>query len=140
MAAEMGVGSRVFFTGFVPDNDLPHHYAAMDLAVQPSVLFETFGLAVAEAMACGKPVIASALPGVRTLVDDGVTGRLAQAGDTADLAAKIRSMVADPAVRRQMGAAGCRRVKERYDWHGIGERLERVYSDVLVRTGRAGSR
>jgi len=139
LAERMGLGSLVFFTGFVPDEDLPQHYAAMDFVVQPSVLFESFGLAVAEAMACGKPVIASALPGVRTLVVDGVSGRLVRAGDVADLATKIESMAADPATRKRMGLAGRRRVEERYDWHQIGDRLEQVYGEVLVRTRRTVS-
>lgn len=132
IAGEMGIASHVFFTGFVTDDDLGRYYAAADLVVQPSVLFETFGLAVIEAMACGKPVIASNLPGVRSVVSDGEDGLLVRPGDVDDLAEKIQMLLDDPQRRREMGERGRAKVEEKYAWPKIIPRLVQVYEEVLT--------
>jgi glycosyltransferase involved in cell wall biosynthesis len=89
-ARSLGLADRVEFAGDISDEQLPGYYRAADVVVLPSVdRTEAFGLVLLEAMACGRPVVASRLPGVRTLVDEGRTGYLVQPGDAVELAEKI---------------------------------------------------
>ena len=133
LAAELGIADQVRFTGRVPDRHLPAIYRAGDVTILPSwTAGEAFGLVLIEAMACGRPVIASDLPGVRTVVSDGEDGLLVPPGDETALAAAIRSMAALPPERRlAMGMAGRSKVEARYSWERIGDRLEALYLDVL---------
>jgi glycosyltransferase involved in cell wall biosynthesis len=91
-----------------------------------------------EAMACGKPVIASNLPGVRTVVSDGEDGLLVTPGDMTDLAEKIHILLDSPQRRKTMGERGRMKVEEKYTWPKVVERLERVYVEAL-RTENARS-
>ena len=80
--ARASLGDRVRFVGDVADETLPDYYRAADALALPSIdRTEAFGLVLLEALACGTPVVASRLPGVRTLVDDGRTGFLVDPGD-----------------------------------------------------------
>jgi glycosyltransferase involved in cell wall biosynthesis len=132
-AAELGLQDHVRFLGPVPNEALPSIYAAADVVVQPSVLFEPFGLVAVEAMACGRPVIVSDLPGVRSVVSDAGGGLLAAPGDANDLAAKIQSLLANPDLRARLGVAGRAGVRDRYDLEAVGPRLEATYMEVLSR-------
>ena len=82
---------------------------------------------ILEAMSCGRPVIASLLPGVRKLVVDRRTGLFAKPGDVVGLAKVIAAIADDPELRRRYGNAGRARVLDRYTWSSVGEELERVY-------------
>jgi glycosyltransferase involved in cell wall biosynthesis len=92
---------------------------------------EAFGVVLLEAMACGKPVIASNLPGVRSVVDDGRDGLLVQPGDAADLGQKLELLLADVHGRSEMGLRGRKKVEDQYDWPLIVPRLEKLYAEVL---------
>jgi glycosyltransferase involved in cell wall biosynthesis len=130
-----GLGDRVRFAGRVDDSELPNHYALADVTVLPSVTRgEAFGLVLVESMAAGTPVIASSLPGVRTLVDDGRTGFLCAPGDRVNLAARINAILADPARRLEMGRLARERVVQTYRWRRVVDRLEGVYTMALGRT------
>jgi glycosyltransferase involved in cell wall biosynthesis len=94
---------------------------------------EAFGMVLIEAMACGKPVIASNLPGVRSVVNDGEDGLLVEPGNVADLAAKIRQLLDDPQRRQEMGKRGRAKVERKYAWDAIGAKLEQTYYEVLNR-------
>ena len=72
-----------------------------------------------EAMAHGRPVVASAVGGIPELVEDGVTGYLVEPGDVAGLRAAIEKVLADPALRRRMGQAARERVAERCSWDRV---------------------
>jgi len=131
-AQALGLAARVTFCGRVLDEDLPAHYAASDLLVLPSTTMgEAFGVVLLEAMACGKPVIASNLPGVRSVVGDGQDGLLVRPGDAADLAQKLQRLLADAPGRQEMGQRGRKKVEEKYDWPRIVPRLVEVYTEVL---------
>lgn len=131
MAREYGVTERVRFAGAVPHASLPAYYAASDVVVLPSFPPESFGLVLIEAMACGRPVVAHAIPGVRSVVEHGVDGFLVRPGDMVDLANAIGVLLADSHLRARMGAAGRTKVERCFDWRAIGERLEHLYFDVV---------
>jgi glycosyltransferase involved in cell wall biosynthesis len=92
---------------------------------------EAFGVVLLEAMACAKPVIASDLPGVRSVVSDGVDGMLVRPGDASDLAAKVQMLLDNPQQQHEMGERGRNKVDSTYDWPKIIPRLVQVYEQVL---------
>ena len=86
-----------------------------------------------EALACGTPVIASDLPGVRTVVDHGRDGYLVQPGNPQDLADKITCLLQlTPAQLQEFGYYGREKVEEKYRWSVIGTQLEAIYQEILV--------
>jgi glycosyltransferase involved in cell wall biosynthesis len=97
--------------GFVPHDELDRLYARAAVVVLPSHR-EGLPLSVLEAMAHGRPVVASAVGGIPELVEDGVTGLLVPAGDVGALRSALEGLLADPILRRRMGRAGRRRVAE----------------------------
>src|SRR5207247_4329691 len=107
LAARLGVTDRVIFTDQVSREDLPPYFAACDLFVLPSVSrLEAFGIVALEAMASGKTVVVSDIPGVREVIEDGKEGLLADPVNPQDLAKKIRWLLTDPEARRAMGQRG----------------------------------
>jgi glycosyltransferase involved in cell wall biosynthesis len=131
-AFELGIDHRAVFCGAVGHDDLAAHYRCCDVFAVPSLAPESFGLVVAEGMACGIPVVASDGPGVRSLVEEGVNGWLTPAGDVLSLRqGLIKTLGMAPEQRAAMGRAGRRKVEERYAWEQIGARLEAIYRDIL---------
>ncbi|MBI4281830.1 glycosyltransferase, partial [Candidatus Uhrbacteria bacterium] len=128
LAAELGIQAQIVFTGRVTDNDLPRYYSLADCVLLPSISqSEAFGMVVLEAMASGRPVIASNLPGVRKVIVDKRTGMLVKANDVVGLAKAIEAIAGDPESRARYGVAGRERALDRYTWSAVGEELERVY-------------
>jgi glycosyltransferase involved in cell wall biosynthesis len=131
-SASLGLADRVCFTGRVSDDELPKYYAAADVLVLPSVTRgEAFGLVLLEAMACGRPVLASDLPGVRHVVRNTGGGELVRAADADALGAAIARFAANPGLRQTLGRRGRMGVEQRYAWPSIAERLEAAYSAAL---------
>jgi glycosyltransferase involved in cell wall biosynthesis len=127
---KMGLKQRVIFAGTKsPDEDLPLYYNLGDFLVLPSTHSESFGLVAVEAMASGKPVVVSSLPGPSGLVNDGKVGLIAKVGDVDDLKEKIELLAYDETRRLEMGKAARQKVVEKYSWLKIGDRLE----EVLIR-------
>jgi glycosyltransferase involved in cell wall biosynthesis len=123
--------ARVRFLGTVPLPALIRAYRAADLLVLPSIWQESYGLPVAEAMACGVPVLASASGGVPELIEDGATGKLVPRLDARALARALRELSADSARLREMGKAARTRAERLLTWARSGERLERLYFGLL---------
>jgi len=130
LARELGLDERIYFLGTIPHKDLPLFYAAADVIVLPSNPPESFGMVLIEAMACGRPVIASNLPGVRTVVEG--AGKLVNPGDVNDLIEKINLMVQDAECRKRMGSAGRQKVVQKYAWPVIYPKLEALYDSVIT--------
>ncbi len=131
LAAEFGVEDRIRFQGKVPHRDLPEYYAACDVFVLPSVSrLEAFGIVALEAMATAKPVVVSDIPGVREVVTDGAEGLLAEPVNPEDLAAKIRALLANPDLRREMGIRARQKVEAKYGIGKIADAAERIYASV----------
>ena len=132
VAARLGLMERVYFLGSIDHSALPQVYGAADVVVLPSQLQESYGLVLIEAMACGKPVVASDLPGVRSVVSDGRDGLLVRPGDVDDLVAKIDWLLEDISCQREMGARGREKAEQRYSWPQVVAQLEAVYNEILL--------
>jgi glycosyltransferase involved in cell wall biosynthesis len=129
-ARSLGIADRVRFVGKIAHPELPAYYNAADIVVLPSQLQESFGMVLIEGMACGKPVVASNIPGVRSVVRDGVDGVMVEPGSAEALTAGIRALLA--ADRQAMGAAGRAKVEAKYSWPSIVSALELVYQDAIA--------
>ncbi len=122
-AQQLGIADHVYFTGSVSREDLPLWYNRATCVVLPSVdSTEAFGVVLIEAGACGKPVIATNLPGVRSVVRDGVNGYLVEPHDVGELGEKICAILEHPDHARQMGRAGLQRVQERYAYSVVAKK------------------
>lgn len=124
----LNLKSVVTFLGAVSDEDLPKVYREADIFVFPSVdASEAFGLVVLEAMASGLPVIASNLPGVRTLVREGETGLLFTRGNVQELKQALLKLLEDKNLREQFGRRARLVVNEQYSL----ELFERRMNEIL---------
>lgn len=123
---------RVEFTGRIPTDLLADLYRHAGVTVLPSTTQgEAFGMVLIESMASGTPVIATDLPGVRTVVSHGTDGLIVGPGDVEALARALSSLMVDRQARLAMGRAGHAKVVQEYDWEAIGDRLEAVYAEAL---------
>ena len=130
LAEELNVSRYVNFLGFVEHEKMPAYYAQADLFVLPSRR-ESFGLVLAEAMACGLPVVATAAGAIPEVVEDGVTGVLVPPDDPEALANAIGSLLSDPEKMKTMGARGKARVEKHFTWDKVAERVIEGYHRVL---------
>jgi D-inositol-3-phosphate glycosyltransferase len=128
---ELGLHDRVRFVEPQPHHILSTYYRAADVVLAPS-RSESFGLVALEAAACGIPVVASAVGGLLSLVDDGRTGRLIDGRDPTDYARAVAEILGDEVLRDSMSAAAVERAR-RYTWSFAAARLRRLYSDLTVR-------
>lgn len=116
-ALDLGIAAQVTFTGVVQDPLADGLYGASDVVCQMSRWEEVFGYVIAEAMATGKPVVATRVGGIPELIADGETGFLVNRGDTAAMAGKILELLRNPDLRRRMGAAGLQAASAKFN-HG----------------------
>ncbi|NNE97307.1 MAG: glycosyltransferase [Acidimicrobiales bacterium] len=128
---QLDVGDRVRFVDPQPHHLLSTFYRAADISLVPS-RSESFGLVALEASACGTPVIASAVGGLLTLVDSGVTGFLMEERDPDRWAAHIDLLLDDPLLARRMSISAAARART-YTWSTSAGRLRRIYADVSSR-------
>jgi len=133
LASNLGIASRCHFADSIKDDGLVAAYRSADVFAFPSVsAAEAFGLVAVEAQSCGIPVVASDLPGVRTVVADGQTGFLVPANDTKALAERLNQILKDTELRHRMGEAARQRVLDRFTWTKHMDGLMEVYSEVCA--------
>ncbi|SFT34443.1 Glycosyltransferase involved in cell wall bisynthesis [Geodermatophilus amargosae] len=130
VAASLGVADRLVFTGSVGRADVPAWIRSADVVLAVP-WYEPFGITPLEAMACGRPVVATAVGGLQDSVADGVTGDLVPPRDPARLGEVLAALLADDARRAAYGAAGVRRARARYRWARVAADTEAVYRQVL---------
>ena len=114
LARRCGVDGRVSFKGWLSSERLAEEFANASVVVVPSLWPEPFGLVGIEALAAGRPVIASATGGVGDWLDDEISGRCVKPGDVDDLAQALNQLLADPDRQRAMGMAGREAVGRRF--------------------------
>jgi glycosyltransferase involved in cell wall biosynthesis len=130
LCARLGLADRVTFTGPVPYEQVPAELAQLDIYVALSRQ-ESFGVAVLEAGAAGRPVVVSDAGGLPEVVQDGVTGLVVPRENPAAAAGALLKLVTDPAQRIIMGEAGRRHVRERYAWDACVQTMISVYEDTI---------
>lgn len=135
LAQRLGVGQRVRFTGAVDRQDMPALLRSADV-VACTAWFEPFGTVPLEAMACGVPVVASAVGGLVDSVVHDVTGRLVPPGRPRECAAAVSAILQEDFLRRSLGLAGRDRACARYSWCRVAEDTVRIYDRLA--TERAG--
>lgn len=123
----------VLFLGRIGNEDLPGVFAACDLFVSPALGGESFGIVLLEAMAAGRAVVASDIPGYRSVVTDGRQGRLVPPGEPGPLAEAIGALIANPALRHAAATEG-RRTASRYDWPVVAAEVRACYLDAVAHT------
>jgi D-inositol-3-phosphate glycosyltransferase len=128
LAVALGVADRVMLFPPQPQRRLADFYAAADALLVPS-RSESFGLVALEAAACGTPVIAADVGGLRTVVQDEVTGFLVDGHDPADHAVPLLRVLRDPSLQATLGAAGASRAL-RSTWDVTAEQVRRVYAEL----------
>ncbi len=127
----LGLREAVRFVGAQPQEALRDFYVAADVTVLPSY-YESFGMVVLEAMACGSPVIGSRVGGLTTTVRDGVTGFLVPDGDAGALAERIVTLVGDADLRFRLGREGVQWAA-RHRWPCVAEAICREYARLESR-------
>ena len=145
LVLEKGLQEEVEFAGFV--SDIPAFLSAIDIFALPS-LYEGLGVAVLEAMAAGKAVVATRAGGLPELVDDTITGVLVPQQDSRALARAIETLIRQKALVRQMGARGRERVLRHFTMEQMAKKNEDYYYELLQahagqgwsKTGEEGSR
>jgi len=128
-AASLGLGERVQFLGY--RSDIPQLLACCDLFVLPS-LYEGLPLSILEAMAAGKPVIASAIGGTDEAIIPDETGLLVPPANPPALAGAIRKLLANPLLAQRLAAAGQARVKEMFSAEQMVRQVTQVYHELLA--------
>lgn len=120
----------VRFVGPASHSELPRYYRTADIFCAPSAGFESFGIVLLEGMAAGVPVVASDIPGYRTVLDDDVQGTLVQPRHPQALAKAIIDLLLEPDRRARLGQAG--RIKAAaYDWSRVALQVLEFYAQVL---------
>ncbi len=128
---DVGLGGRVFFVPPQPHELLSTFYRAADVCVVPS-RSESFGLVALEAAACGTPVVASAVGGLTSLVDDGRTGFLVEGREPAAYAEALAAVLTDPTLAADLSRRAAIRARG-YTWSIAAGRLRRLYGDLTAR-------
>ena len=119
----------VVFTDFVSNSELPEYYRTADIFCAPATGGESFGIVLLEAMACGKPVVASNIEGYATVLDNNVEGLLVPPADDQALAQAIFSLAQNQTLRKQMGNRGIIKAKK-YSWESIAYRVLNYYGEL----------
>jgi glycosyltransferase involved in cell wall biosynthesis len=131
-ARRIGVQDRVVFAGLIPEEEMPLYYRGADLAVLPTLTdAEGFGMVLAEANACGRPVIGTNVGGIPSVIQDHYNGLLVQPGDLHGLVEAIRAVLSNEELADRMGHNGYQRVKNEFTWTQAIARTREVY-DALI--------
>jgi len=127
---KLGLRKNVEFKGFIAHSKLPFQYSCASLFVMPSY-YEGMPTAVLEAMACGLPVVATAVHGNVDVVKNGVTGILVRPKEPRELARAILHLLDNPALRLELGSSAQRLVKEEFTWDEVVERALTAYNAAI---------
>ncbi len=125
----------VVFVGYVSYNELPRYYKTADIFCSPATGRESFGIVLLEAMAVGKPIVASNIDGYASIITHGVEGLLVPPKDKGVLAQALISLMTDESLRHEMGAKGRLKAQD-YGWEHITQRVFNYYVRLLSESPR----
>lgn len=135
LCTQLGLDKAVTFHGYHPRKELPHFYNQADVFILPS-LAESFGLAFAEAMACGLPIIGTRTGGITDLVKED-NGILVEPANVEELCQAIIHMKEEPAMRAAMAQANRQRILAHYTWGAMARSYLAFYRDVVAAPNKA---
>ncbi len=124
----------VVFVGGVSQEDVPRYFQTADIYCAPATSRESFGIVLLEAMALGKPVVATNIPGYSSVATDGEDSLLVPPRDYNRLAEALLRMMGDEALRKEIGTRG-RATAERYSWDIVAERVIECYLRAIDGAG-----
>ena len=127
---ELGIGGKVYFTGYLEDNDLRVLYKCVDVAVYPS-LYEPFGIVAIEAMLAGIPVVASDVGGLGEIIENDVDGKKCLAGNSNSLAECILDILKDSVKAKNMMFRAREKVLKQFNWDVLERDYMRVYEEIV---------
>lgn len=130
LVRELSLSGAIDFPGAVPFTEMPGVFQRCALFCLPT-LAEAFGISILQAMACGKPVVASAVGGIPHIVEHGPSGRLVPPRDPQALADALIALLTDPPAMDVMGRHNRTLVLKHYTWQAVVEQLETLYRDLL---------
>ncbi|MGQ0732038.1 MAG: glycosyltransferase family 4 protein [Acidobacteriota bacterium] len=136
-ARELGVGEEVRFVGYVPQAETAAWYRSADVFALSSD-FDNSPNVVLEAMACGLPIVATDVGGLREYVSPGIGGLLTPKGDAAAFAGALKMLLEDPARRATIGRHNRQDAVTRFSWAASATRMREVYARVIAEFGRGG--
>jgi len=123
---------HVKLLGFIPNEKLPDLYGLSQVFVLPSLYCESFGITLLEAMASGRPVVASNVGGVPEVVEDEVTGLLFRKGDERDLADGVLRVMNDCDLALNLAVKARRSVEDNFSWFVVADKMESLYEELLA--------
>lgn len=138
LSESLGLQQQVIFTGQKSRAELAYYYSAADVFVT-TPWYEPFGITPLEAMACATPVIGSAVGGIKTTVQEGITGYLVPPKNPTALAERLALLHDDPAHARELGRQGWRRAHQLYTWRSVAERIAIIYEQAVEKTTMANT-
>lgn len=124
--------TNIHFTGLVSDEELPRYYQSADVFCAPSTGQESFGIVLLEAMAAGRPIVATAIPGYQEVVTHGREGLLVPPKDPESLAGALIHLLADADLRHRLSAEGTKTV-QRYAWSRVAAEVLDYYEETIHR-------
>jgi glycosyltransferase involved in cell wall biosynthesis len=131
MATDLELSDKIEFMGFLSEDKLVRHFKSLDIFVQSSICYESFGVAVLEASACGVPVVATNVGGVPEVCIDGQTGFLVPPNDPDAIAAAVSKLLKDRQLMRALGENGRTFVVNNYTWSDCVDKMLRLFQGLV---------
>ena len=127
---KVGVNGKIKLSHGIDQEKLHYYYCAADVVIMPSY-YEPFGMVAIEAMACGTPVVASNVGGLKWTIEDGITGFHAEPKNAVKFAKCIVKIVSDPELKERLGKNGVIRVRQNFSWNIIAEKILDIYKELI---------
>jgi phosphatidylinositol alpha-mannosyltransferase len=125
----------IHFVGYMLEGEKPRYFHSCDVFCAPSLGFESFGIVLLEAMAAGRPIVASNIPGYRSVLTDGQEGMLVEPGSAEALATALLRLLRDPELRARMGASGQETARS-LSWDRVALRILTYYHELQGKKAR----